>query len=214
MLFTARNAGGESDSSDIVVVNLREHRRKTLVRGGTFGRYLPSGHFTYVNRGTLFAAPFDLDKLELRGRPVPVLFEVAYSPQFGSVQLDFSRNGTLVYRTGEISGLSTVQWLSGMSKVQALLAKPGLYFHPTLSPDGQRLAIVSQVGSDEDIWTYDIQRDTTTRLTFTPGGSEHPVWTPNSKGIFYRSTDGNGHTAVLGSVRRLCTGCADYGVGQ
>ena len=28
--------------------------------GGSYGRYVPSGHLVYVNKATLFAVPFDL----------------------------------------------------------------------------------------------------------------------------------------------------------
>ena len=38
-------------------------------RGGSYGRYLPSGHLTWVHDGVLFAAPFDLATLAVSGRP-------------------------------------------------------------------------------------------------------------------------------------------------
>jgi len=43
--------------------------------------------------GQLFAAPFDLNRLEVRGTPVPVLEEVSYSPSFGSAEFDYSIHG-------------------------------------------------------------------------------------------------------------------------
>ena len=137
------------------------------MRGGTFGRYLPSGHLVYVNGGTLFAVPFDLDRLEVRGTPSPVLDQVGYNTLNGSAQFDFSQTGTLIYRSGEAGGgLVTVQWLDAAGKTQPLLAKPGEYQRPSLSPDGSRLAIV-----DADIWVYEWQRDTMTRLTSGPDSS-------------------------------------------
>ena len=72
-----------------------------------------------------------------------------------------------MYRSGGAgSGLVTVQWLDGAGKTQPLLAKPGFYLRPRLSPDGQRLAISVSDGSNPDIWIYEWQRDTMTRLTF------------------------------------------------
>jgi serine/threonine-protein kinase len=42
VLFTAHTAQvGGFDGANIVVMSLADHRRKTLARGGTFGRYLP-----------------------------------------------------------------------------------------------------------------------------------------------------------------------------
>jgi hypothetical protein len=52
-----------------------------------------SGHLIYMLRGTLFAAPFDLDRLEMTGEPVPVLEGVVASTGTGRVQLAVSANG-------------------------------------------------------------------------------------------------------------------------
>jgi hypothetical protein len=57
---------------------------------------------TFVNRGTLFAVPFDLDKLETKGLPVPVLQQVSDADSFGSAKISFARTRTLVYRTSDI----------------------------------------------------------------------------------------------------------------
>jgi len=193
VLFTA-GASGNFDTSNIEVISLADRRRKTLVKGGAFGRYAPSGHLLYLNHGTLFAAPFDLDKLEIRGAAVPVVQQVAYSAADGSAQFDFSRNGTLVYRTGEGTGLFTVQWLDGRGNMQPLLSKPGAYAHPSLSPDGQRLALDVTEESASDIWVYDHQRDSATRLTFT-ASAFYPVWSPDGRYIVFEQA-GAGMSAI------------------
>jgi Tol biopolymer transport system component len=186
VLFTANATATAFDGANIVVMSLADHRRKTLVRGGTFGRYLPSGHLVYVNRGTLFAVPFDVDRLEVHGTPAPVLDQVNYNAAQGSAQLDFSQTGTLIYRSSGAGGtLLTVAWLDGSGKAQPLLAKPGIYVNPSLSPDGQRLAVDVTEGSGTDVWVYDWQRDTMTRLTFT--GSERPTWSPDGRYIAFQA---------------------------
>ena len=79
--------------------------------------------------------------------PAPVLDKVSYSTQIGSAQLDFSQTGTLVYSSGEAGGGQlTVRWLDAAGKTEPLLAKPGLYVRPRLSPDGQRLALTVTEG--------------------------------------------------------------------
>jgi hypothetical protein len=60
----------------------------------------------------------------------------------------------------------TVQWLERDSKTRTVIAKPGDYGRPSLSPDGRRLAIEVREGSSQDIWVYDWARDTMTRVTF------------------------------------------------
>ena len=196
VLFTASLTTAAFDGANIEVMSLADHRRKTLVRGGTFGRYLPSGHLVYVNRGTLFAVPFDVDRLEVHGTPAPVLDQIGYTTVQGSAQLDFSQTGTLIYRSGRAGGgLLTVAWLDGAGKVQTLLAKPGAYGNPSLSPDGQRLAMDVTDGSGTDTWVYDWQRDTMTRLTFT-GTAVHPVWSPDGRYIAFRTNPGEGLSVI------------------
>jgi serine/threonine-protein kinase len=49
LLFTSNSVTGGFDGANIEVMSFKDHRRKTLQRGGTFGRYLPSGHLIYLN---------------------------------------------------------------------------------------------------------------------------------------------------------------------
>ena len=207
VLFTSHTAITGFDGANIEVMTLADHHRKTLQRGGTFGRYLPAsngnGYLVYINKGTLFALPFDPDKLEVRGMPSPVLEEVAYTPTGGSAQFDFSRNGTLVYRSGGATqdNLVTVQWLDASGKTQPLLSKPGGYERPRLSPDGERLAL----DDGSDIWVYEARRDTMTRLTFGAGRSIAPVWSRDGRyiafngpgGIFWVRPDGSAKPQLL-----------------
>jgi Tol biopolymer transport system component len=186
VLFTA----GMGDTANIEVMSFANHRTITLVRGGAYGRYLPSGHLVYVNRGTVFAVPFDVYRLEVHGTPAPVLDQVGSNTGQSSAQLDFSQTGTLIYRSGGAGGgLLTVAWLDGAGKVQPLIAKPGNYGIPSLSPDGRRLALDVTEGSGTDIWLYDWQRDTMTRLTFT-GNAIAPLWSPDGRYIAFRTVEG------------------------
>jgi hypothetical protein len=56
------------------------------------------GYLVYNLETTMFAVSFDIDKLETRGTPVPVLDDVAYSTGSGGGQFNYSASGTLVYR--------------------------------------------------------------------------------------------------------------------
>jgi Tol biopolymer transport system component len=85
-----------------------------------------------------------------------------------------------------------VVWLDSSGKTQPLVAKPGLYFTPRVSPDGQRLALAVEDGTGYDIWVYDLQRDSMTRLTFTGQDTRWPVWAPDGKHIVFRSASSSG----------------------
>jgi Tol biopolymer transport system component/tRNA A-37 threonylcarbamoyl transferase component Bud32 len=201
VLFTVQNANLSVDDSSIDIVTQTDHRRKTLLRGGTFGRYVTTsggqGYLTYVNRGTLFAVAFDPVKLETSGAPVPVLQQVSYSPQFGSAKLSLSRSGTLVYRSSEIDDTRlAIEWLAPDGKTQPLMDKLGLFQNPRLSPDGQRLAVDGADLTNLGIWIYDLQRDTLTRLTSEP--NHKPVWTPDGRFVVYRTAQGMSGTRADG----------------
>jgi serine/threonine-protein kinase len=137
--------------------------------------------------------------LAVRGAPVPLLEQVAYSAEFGYAQFDFSRNGALIYRGGEAAGLVTVEWLDGAGKMQPLLAKPGPYWDPKLSPDGRRLAISTIEGSNDNIWVYEPQRDTITRLTFEAGGASWPLWTSDGQYVVFKAAGGMDWTRADGA---------------
>jgi serine/threonine-protein kinase len=211
VLFSANpNSATAWDAANIEVMSLQDRRRRTLVRGGTFGRYVAApegtGYLTYVNRGTLFAVRFDLEGLEVRGAPSSLLSDVAYSSNFGFATTDFSQTGTMVYVSGGASGGKlNVQWLDSNGKTQPLSVKPGFYQRPRLSPDGQRLALTVTEGSNQDIWVYEFQRDTLSRLTFGGGANDSPVWSPDGRfiaflgagGMFGKRSDGAGKVQVL-----------------
>jgi hypothetical protein len=197
ILFTASARLLGFDGATIEVMTLADHRRKTLQRGGSFGRYLPSGHLVYVNNGTLFAAPFDLDRLEMTGTPLPVLEGIGYGVLNGGAQFDFSQTGTLLYQNGG-SSLLTVQWLDGTGKTRPLLNKPGVYLRPHLSPDGRRLTMdITEGSGGTDIWIYEPQRDTMTRLTFD--GGNNAIWSPDGRYIVFQDKDGLSWTRSDGS---------------
>ena len=206
VLFTAHTATAGFDGANIEVLSLADHRRSTLQRGATFGRYLPSGHLIYVNQGTLFAVPFDVDRLEVHGTPAPVLQQVFYSAQDGSAQLGFSQTGTLVYRSGgNAGGLVTVQWLDRAGRTQTLLEKPRSYSRPRLSPNGQRLALNVSEGSNQEVWVYELESNNLRQLTFGLSSTLLPIWSPDGRyivfqapgGMFWTRADGVGKAQAL-----------------
>jgi len=185
VLFTASANATQYDAASIQSVSLKTGEVKTLVRG-SFGRYV-NGQLVYVQQGVLFGVPFDLKKLELRGTPAPLLDDVANDPTEGGGQFDFSQNGMFVYRSGKPAAGYPVVWLDSSGKTQPLVAKPGMYYTPRVSPDGRRLALSVDAGKGQDIYAYDIERDAMSRLTFDGNANAWPLWTPDGKHIIYAS---------------------------
>jgi Tol biopolymer transport system component/predicted Ser/Thr protein kinase len=189
---------------NIEVFSFADRRRKTLVRGSIFARYLPSGHLVYIHERTLFAIPFDVNRLETRGTAVPVINDLEAN------DWDFSGNGTLVYRRrsggGDKAQLGTIQWVDRGGKRETILAKPDRYASPYVSPDGKRLSFVLYGPTSQDVWVYDTERDATTRLTFGGGRYDVPFWSPDGhyiifsaagKGLYWIRSDGAGQPQPL-----------------
>jgi serine/threonine-protein kinase len=191
VLFTASTSTADFDAADIEVASLTDHRIKiVLSRAGTYARFLPSGHLIYVSKGTIFAAPFDLDRLAVRGMPIPILDHISYDPLRGFAQLDISQSGSALYRIGSGTLLRRIQWVDAGGKTETVNAQAANYQFPRLSPDGNRLAASVVNGAISDIWVYDIQRDLPIRLTDGPGVKDFPVWSPDGRRLVFEGEGG------------------------
>lgn len=58
LLFSSTTKRDDWERATVELQRLDNGVRQTLVRGGSFARYLPSGHILYAKQTTLFALPF------------------------------------------------------------------------------------------------------------------------------------------------------------
>ena len=212
LLYTASSNTAAYEAANLVVQPLPSGARKVVQRGAYYGRYLPSGHLVYLQGGTLFAATFDLDKLELSGQPVPVVDGVSGN-RVGGAQFAVSDNGTLVYVPGQSVGDDAVaiSWMDRAGKTSARRAMPANWSNPRFAPNGSRLAVDIFDGTQTDVWIYDWSRDVLSRLTFDAADDGKPVWTPDGNRIVFRSNRADKSTFNLywqradgtGDVQRL-----------
>jgi Tol biopolymer transport system component len=65
--------------------------------------------------------------------------------------------------------------------------------HPDFSPDGKRLLVERSMGSSAlpDIWSYDLERKTGSRLTFAAEQDGPATWSAKGDRVFYYSLRGN-----------------------
>jgi Tol biopolymer transport system component len=211
VLYSGHTSTSGFDNASIIVQPLPAGARKVVQRSGYYGRYLPSGHLVYIHDGTLFAAPFDLDKLELTSQPVPVL-EGVIGNTFGGGQFAVSNNGTLVYLPGRsLSYEAPIHWMDRDGKTTPLRTTPANWNNPLFAPDGRRLAMDINDGKQLDVWVYDWERETPSRLTFDPSDEQKPVWTPDGRRIVVASNRADKSTPNIywqlddgtGAVQRL-----------
>jgi serine/threonine-protein kinase len=186
------------DKAQIVVQSLKDAQRKTLIKGGSDARYVPTGHIVYALSGILYAAAFDAERLEVKGDAVPVLEGVSRSNggATGAAHFSVSSNGSLAYIPGPVSA-SLVQLALTDRKggVELLNVPPGSYLFPRASPDGTRLVFGTDEGKEAVIYARDLSREgAMQRLTFG-GNNRYPVWTSASRRVAFQS-DREGDLAI------------------
>ena len=197
VLFTSSGAFVDYEDAEVAVYSMTSGQRKTLLRGATHARYVSTGHLVYTHKGTLFAVPFNLQRLQVTGQPAPVLEDVVAIPIHGGAQYSISDTGILVYVAGRSDILNvSIFWMDRKGKFTPLRETPAVYYDPVFSPDGKRLAIEIYDGKRSDIWVYDWKRDAIARLTSGGRGNYSPVWTPDGQRITYFSAEGGGGFAV------------------
>ena len=191
VLFTSGSPGvvaSRWSNATIVVQSLKTGERKTLVRGGTDGRYVPTGHLVFSRDGVLFANAFDAERLELRGGPTAVVEAVASASggATGAVQFAVSNTGTLAYPPVTAGQMTRLVWRNRQGVDTPIAAPPHSYETPRVSPDGTRIALHA-LDQDSDIWVLDTRSETLTRLTFDKAADIAPVWMKDGKRIAYVS---------------------------
>jgi len=207
VLFTAWT-GGSFDGAHIVAYRLDTREQRTVVEGGTYARYAPSGHLVYARGAEILAVPFDAQRLEVRGPAARVLDGLMIGASAGDADFSFSKAGTLLYVPGGLRSLEySLVWVDQSAVVRPMSGRERSFEVPRLSPDGRHVAVVI-AGSTYDVWLYDVARDTLTRLTFG-GDDNYPVWSPDGKRIAFNSTRAGAANIYLtaadgsGTVERL-----------
>ncbi len=197
------------DEADIVAVDLSTGEQRLVLEGASFGRYV-EGRLLYARDGAILEAPFDAAALETRG-PSRVLLEgVKLYSINGAAQVSAARD-LLVY-VPEASGREPTRllWSDREGRREALLEEARILYDPALSPDGSKIAVSMVTEGNSDLWLYDRERETFSRLTSSGGEEEHPLFAPGGREIAYdysmagpfrlfsRTIDGAGEPRSLG----------------
>jgi serine/threonine-protein kinase len=203
-LFTILTTTG---SPRIGLLSLETDEYRVLVEGGSFARYVPTGHLVYVSERSLLAVPFDVERLELAGESVSIL-EEAWTNSAGTAHFTLSRDGTLAY-VPQFVDERTLVWVDRKGVPRPITETRRNYSEPRLSPDGQRLAVTI----DGHIWVYELGRNTLSRLSFGPVEDAIPIWSPDGSrlafqsgppfSLFWQSADGSDVAERLTTSERL-----------
>ena len=176
-------------SAGVMLVPLSTGEPRVITTGRS-PQFVASGHIVFLRGTSIWAIPFDLDRLEVTGNAVQVLGGVVERGLLPNYAL--SPSGSLVYVPAR--GAAPAQqlvWVDRDGREEPLGLEPGCYRIPRLSPDPSRVVYDDWCQETDppaaDIWIYDVVSRNRTRLTFDPVGEFHPTWMPDGTRVAFFS---------------------------
>jgi hypothetical protein len=148
-------------------------------------------HLFFVRDVTLLAQPFDVEHGVLTDSPIVIAPRVI--PGEAGRFAPFAAGGrALVFRQSTPSE-GRIRWFDrhGVPE-QGGFDLSGSFRYLQLSHDGRRLAVSQHDAKTTklDVWTHDLVRGASERLTTDPVGAFFPVWTPDERIIYASAREG------------------------
>jgi serine/threonine protein kinase len=186
-LFLARRTSEEATQANAVMVGSIDGSAPRDILQAPTNVALTAGHLLYMRETVLLARRFDVDALRFEGDPYPIAENVSVVPGAAYAVFGASRDGVLVFERGGELG-ETLMWLDFEGNKLARLGEPSVFYTPDLSPDGTRIAVTREdPGGKQDVWVYDAERGTSTRVTSGRANSRDAIWMPDGKRLIYRT---------------------------
>jgi Tol biopolymer transport system component len=191
VLFTVMKHGWDPHPS-VALLQPATREWQVILEDAADAKYVPTGHLVFLRQGRLMAVRFDLAGLKVIGQPVALAENVmqafskdnAYHTAAG--QFGISDTGSLIYVPGGIVPdlQNSLVWVDhkGVEQPAVNFEKP--FYSPRLSPDGRRIAYTA-LGTESQIWIYDLDRGADTRLTGA-GRAGSLIWTPDGRRLLFR----------------------------
>jgi Tol biopolymer transport system component len=189
-LFMTFNVSALTDTDAIYVGSLDSNEKKFLTKATANAAYAAPGYLVFYREKTLFAQHFDLSRLELTGEAWPILTDIQYEPRIGRAAFSVFNDSVLLAQNGTGVSLSQLEWFDRSGKEAGAVGKPDVYANVNLVPNGKLVAVdkTDTGNQNSDVWIYDLQSQSTKRMTFDPAIDAMPVWSPAGTRVVFSSS--------------------------
>jgi len=182
----------EGTPPGIEILSIEDGSRHPVIEGYQQATLAPSGHLVAgTPEGQIVALPFDADRLEVTGEPIPIASTVHRS-RYGTQHFSVGMDGSLFW-VPEVGASRPDQlvWVDREGNASPASSHLRHYEVPRLSADGFAVVGVRSAHDDMNIWLLDTVRDTLRPLTIGTGYSQLPLWTSDNLGVVYSVPLGN-----------------------
>jgi len=184
--------GQNPNELTIAVFDLDTKKLTPVLQGGAQPLYSPTGHLLFLRtdhpssqRGTIFAARFDLKSNRVTSAAIPVVSDVQVYFPFsigGQAHYAVGRDGAIYYVPYDPANTEReLLWLDRDGRTRAATTRIANYYSGSLSADGSRLAYADNMR----LWVGDLARDIWIELA-QADFLMAPVWSPDASTIAYQ----------------------------
>ncbi|HET9950689.1 MAG TPA: protein kinase [Candidatus Eisenbacteria bacterium] len=189
VLLSSSTYVGNVYSIGIGVLDLKTGKSKMLLSDAGSPSYSPTGHLVFSRNSTLFAVPFDLGKLEVRGTPVAILEGLRISAAWSHGSFGLATNGTLVYAPGGFAGKDRRLVMIDAEGRETDWSSDRLPFEAGVwvTPDGSKAgSVVANASGLYAVWLAE-RGGGAARLFIGREGADisFPCWSPDGRTVAY-----------------------------
>jgi len=185
-VFLSRSA--KPENTGIGAGSLDQLQTRFLFPSDSNAEFSIAGYLLFMRRREILARRFDAEKLESIGDPVKLAEQGNFNIEPPYTPLSVSGDGLLVYQ-GAGNPNTQLVWYDRNGRQLSSAGPLGEYLGLNISPDGKKAILLcfEPQKAGNDLWSFDLERETLPRVTYSPASTNFPLWSPEGDTIAYCS---------------------------